>query len=57
LYDYKYEGTTYTEIKICLCIDLQTEEAKQNFQEKLYVSENDYAVHSVNYTLDEGEIK
>jgi outer membrane lipoprotein-sorting protein len=44
LYDYKYEGTTYTEDNGFAYV-LTFKPKKQNkFSGKLYVSENDYAV-------------
>jgi hypothetical protein len=56
LYDYKYEGTTYTEDnEFAYVLTFKPRRSKAKFSGKLYVSENDYAVLRVDYTLDEGE--
>jgi hypothetical protein len=56
LYDYKYEGTTYTEDnEFAFVLTFTPRRSRAKFSGKLYVSENDYAVLRADYTLDEGE--
>ena len=56
LYNYTYEGTTYfADNEFAYVITFKPRRSKAKFSGKLYVSENDYAVLRVDYTLDEGE--
>lgn len=56
LYDYTYEGTTYTaENEFAYIISFKPRKSKAKYVGKLYVSENDYAVLRAEFTLDEGE--
>ena len=56
LYDYTYEGTTYTaENEFAYILSFKPRRSKAKYVGKLYVSENDYAVLRADYTLDEGE--
>ena len=56
LYDYKYEGATYTtENEFAYIISFTPRKSKAKYVGKLYVSENDYAVLRADFTLDEGE--
>ncbi|MFT5251789.1 MAG: hypothetical protein ACI87N_000780 [Flavobacteriales bacterium] len=56
LYDYTYEGTTYTaENEFAYVLSFKPRRSKAKYVGKLYVSENDYAVLRADYTLDEGE--
>ena len=56
LYDYKYEGTTYTaENEFAYIISFTPRRSKAKYVGRLYVSENDYAVLRADFTLDEGE--
>jgi hypothetical protein len=56
LYDYSYEGTTYTaENEFAYIISFKPRKSKAKYVGKLYISENDYAVLRAEFTLDEGE--
>jgi hypothetical protein len=56
LYDYTYEGTTYTaENEFAYILSFKPRRSKAKYVGKLYISENDYAVLRADYTLDEGE--
>jgi hypothetical protein len=56
LYDYKYEGTTYTnENEYAYVLSFKPRKSKAKYLGKLYISETDYAVLRTEYTLDEGE--
>ena len=55
LYDYTYEGATYTaENEFAYILSFKPRRSKAKYVGKLYVSENDYAVLRADYTLDEG---
>jgi hypothetical protein len=56
LYDYTYEGTTYTnQNEFAYVIKFKPRKRKAMYVGKLYVSETDYAVLRTDYVLDEGE--
>jgi hypothetical protein len=55
-YDYKYEGTTYTnENEFAYVLSFKPRRSKAKYIGKLYVSESDYAILRADYVLDEGE--
>jgi hypothetical protein len=56
LYDYTYEGTTYTnENEFAYILSFKPRKSKAMYVGKLYVSETDYAVLRTEYVLEEGE--
>ncbi|MBC5842322.1 MAG: carboxypeptidase-like regulatory domain-containing protein [Flavobacteriaceae bacterium] len=56
LYDYTYEGTTYTaENEFAYILSFKPRKSKAKYVGKLYISENDYAVLRAEFILDEGE--
>lgn len=56
LYDYTYEGTTYTaENEFAYILSFKPRRSKAKYVGKLYISENDYAVLRAEFVLDEGE--
>ena len=56
LYEYHYEGTTYTEDnESAYILTFKPRKSKAKYVGKLYVSETDFAVLRVEYTLDSGE--
>jgi hypothetical protein len=56
LYDYSYEGTTYTnDNKFAYVLSFKPRKSKAMYVGKLHVSETDYAVLRTDYVLDEGE--
>lgn len=56
LYDYTFEGTTYTnENEFAYVLTFKPRKSKAMYVGKLYISETDYAVLRTDYVLDEGE--
>lgn len=56
LYDYAYEGTTYTnQNEFAYVLSFKPRKSKAMYVGKLYISETDYAVLRADYVLDEGE--
>ncbi|MBC5838246.1 carboxypeptidase-like regulatory domain-containing protein [Flavobacterium muglaense] len=56
LYDYTFEGTTYTnENEFAYVLTFKPRRSKAMYVGKLYISETDYAVLRTDYVLDEGE--
>lgn len=56
LYDYTFEGTTYTnENEFAYVLTFKPRRSKAMYVGKLYISETDYAVLRTDYILDEGE--
>ncbi len=56
LYSYNYEETTYfAENEFAYVLTFKPKRSKAKYSGKLYISENDYAVLRVDYTLEEGE--
>lgn len=56
LYDYTFEGTTYTnQNEFAYILTFKPRKSKAKYQGKLYISENDYAILRTDYVLDEGE--
>ncbi|UQD56470.1 carboxypeptidase-like regulatory domain-containing protein [Flavobacterium sp. K5-23] len=56
LYDYTFEGTTYTDQnEFAYILSFKPRKSKAMYVGKLYISENDYAVLRTDYVLDEGE--
>jgi hypothetical protein len=56
LYDYTFEGTTYTnENEFAYVLTFKPRKSKAMYLGKLYISETDYAVLRTDYILDEGE--
>lgn len=56
LYDYTFEGTTYTDQnEFAYVLTFKPRRSKAMYVGKLYISENDYAVLRTDYVLDEGE--
>ena len=56
LYDYTYEGTTYTEDnESAYILTFKPRSSKAKYVGKIYISETDFAVLRVEYTLDSGE--
>jgi phage terminase large subunit-like protein len=56
LYDYTFEGTTYTnENEFAYILTFKPRKSKAMYLGKLYISETDYAVLRTDYILDEGE--
>jgi hypothetical protein len=56
LYDYTYEGTTYTnQNEFAYILSFKPRKSKAMYVGKLYVSETDYAILRTDYVLDEGE--
>lgn len=56
LYDYSYEGTTYTDDnEFAYILTFKPRKSKAKYLGKLYISETDYAVLRVEYNLDSGE--
>ena len=56
LYDYTYEGSTYTsDNEFAYVINFKPRRSKAKYVGKLYISESDYAILRTDYVLDEGE--
>lgn len=56
LYDYTYEGTTYTsDNEFAYVLSFKPRRSKAKYLGKLYISESDYAILRADYVLDEGE--
>lgn len=56
LYDYTFEGTTYTnQNEFAYVLTFKPRKRKAMYVGKLYISETDYAVLRADYVLDEGE--
>ncbi|WP_367754295.1 carboxypeptidase-like regulatory domain-containing protein [Flavobacterium sp. WC2430] len=56
LYDYTYEGETYTsENEFAYVLSFKPRRSKAKYLGKLYISESDYAILRTDYILDEGE--
>lgn len=56
LYDYAYEGTTYTsQNEFAYVLTFKPRKRKAMYVGKLYISETDYAVLRADYVLDDGE--
>ena len=56
LYDYTYEGTTYTnQNEFAYVLTFKPRKRKAMYVGKLYISETDYAVLRADYVLDDGE--
>ncbi|WP_367771130.1 carboxypeptidase-like regulatory domain-containing protein [Flavobacterium sp. WC2421] len=56
LYDYTYEGVTYTnENEFAYILSFKPRRSKAKYLGKLYISETDYAILRTDYILDEGE--
>jgi hypothetical protein len=56
LYDYTYEGSTYTnQNEFAYILSFKPRRSKAIYMGKLYVSETDYAILRADYVLDEGE--
>jgi phage terminase large subunit-like protein len=56
LYDYTFEGTTYTnENEFAYVLTFKPRKSKAMYVGKLYISETDYAVLRTDYVLDNGE--
>lgn len=56
-YTYKYEGAMYSnENEFVYVLSFRPRKSKAKYVGKLYISETDYAVVKVEYSLDEGEI-
>ncbi|WP_016989731.1 carboxypeptidase-like regulatory domain-containing protein [Flavobacterium sp. ACAM 123] len=56
LYDYTFEGTTYTnENEFAYVLTFKPRKSKAMYVGKLYISETDYAILRTDYILEEGE--
>jgi hypothetical protein len=56
LYDYTFEGTTYTnQNEFAYVLTFKPRKSKAKYLGKLYISETDYAILRTDYLLDEGE--
>ncbi len=56
LYEYKYEGATYTNYnEFAYVLSFKPRRSKAKYVGKLYVSETDYAVLRSDFTLEEGK--
>jgi hypothetical protein len=55
-YEYTYEGATYSnENEFVYILSFKPDKSKAKYTGKIYISEIDYAVIRVDYTLDDGE--
>ena len=56
IYDYKYEGTTYTNAnEFAYVLSFKPRKSRAKYLGKLYISETDYAILRTDYILEEGE--